>query len=421
MTRTMALAGLLFFLALSPWPSAAERKAAKGDWPQWRGPKRDAVSTEKGLLQEWPEKGPPLLWEVKGLGEGYSSVAIAEDKIFTLGKRGGDTYLIARARADGKDLWAVKVGRGGSAQSTPTVDGDRVYGLANNGDLVCVDIPNKKALWRKNLPKDFGGRMMSHWGYSESPLVDGDKLVCTPGGKSATLVALNKKTGAVIWKGMVPDGDGAGYASIVTSDACGVRQYVQLLQRGVVGIAAKDGKFLWRYNKMANGIANIPTPIVKGNFVFCSTSYGAGSALLELVGDKKGIKAEELYFLNGRKLQNHHGGLVLVGDYIYGGHGKNNGIPVCVELKTGKVAWNQGRGPGSGSAAVVYADGNLYFRYQSGLMALIEASPEGYHLKGKFPIPHKGGPSWSHPVVLDGKLYLREQDWLMCYDLKPKS
>jgi outer membrane protein assembly factor BamB len=422
MTRTLASAALLFLLTFCPASFAAQPKAAGGDWPQWRGPQRDGLSTEKGLLSSWPEKGPPLLWQVKGLGSGYASVAVAGDKIFTLGHRAGDTYLIARARAGGKELWAIKVGRGGNAQSTPTVAGNLAFGLATNGDLVCVDITKGNALWRKNLPKDFGGQMMSGWGYSESPLVDGDKLVCTPGGKSATLVALNKKTGAVLWRGVVPEGDGAGYASIVVSEACGVRQYIQLLGRGIVSIAAKDGKFLWRYNKVANGTANIPTPIVKGNFVFCSTGYGAGSALLKLVKDGKKIKPEEVYYLKGNKFQNHHGGMVLVGDYVYAGHGHNEGFPICVEMKTGKIAWNQGRGPGGGSAAVVYADGNMYFRYDSGLMALIEASPEGYKLKGTFSIPHKGGaPSWSHPVVAGGKLYLREQDWLMCYDISTQK
>jgi outer membrane protein assembly factor BamB len=430
MPRLLTLAGLTFALAIIPWakiPNAAgvpvrvERNDSSADWPQWRGPKRDAVSTEKGLLRQWPKNGPPLLWQVKGMGGGYSSVAVAADKIFTTGRRSGGTFLIAASRKNGRELWAVKIGSGGNAQSTPTVDGDRVYGLNTDGDLVCVDIRQAKALWRKSLPRDFGGRMMTGWGYSESPLVDGEKLVCTPGGKTATLAALNKKTGQVIWKGVVPEGDGAGYASIVISEGGGVRQYIQLLGRGIVGLAAKDGKFLWRYDKVANRTANIPTPIVKGNFVFCSTGYNTGSALLQLVPSDSGIKVEEVYYLKAKELQNHHGGLVPVGDYVYGGHGHNQGFPICVDLKSGEVKWSPGRGPGSGSAAVVYADGNLYFRYQSGLMALIEASPDSYNLKGTFPIPHRSGsPSWSHPVVAGGKLYLREQDWLMCFDLKKK-
>jgi outer membrane protein assembly factor BamB len=419
MKRSVPVAGLLL-LTLATAPRAASPGGTAGDWPQWRGPRRDAVSKEKGLLRQWPQQGPPLAWQVKGLGSGYSSVAVAGDRIFTLGNRAGATHLIALARKDGKELWAVRVGTG-QAQSTPTVDADLVFGLDNQGNLLCADARTGKARWHKNLPQDFGGQMMSGWGYSESPLVDGAKVVCTPGGQRATLVALNKKTGGVIWRAAVPGGDGAGYASIVPAEVGGIRLYVQLLGGGIVGVAAKDGRFLWRYNRIANGTANIPTPIVKGDLVFCSTGYNTGSALLRLVRTRTGVRAEEVYFLPPNKLQNHHGGMVLVGDYVYCGRGHNEGFPVCVALKSGKVVWDQGRGPGNGSAAVVYADGNLYFRYQSGLMALIAASPDGYRLKGTFRIPHNNGaPSWSHPVVASGKLYLREQDWLMCYNLKSR-
>lgn len=422
MYRFFLGSGLLLLLTLGPWMPAAD--VPPSDWPQWRGPKRDAVCTETGLLREWPPNGPPLLWEVKGMGRGFSSISIAKGRIFTMGDRNKEMFLLAFDLKDGKELWATKVGNPWSdgPRCTPTVDGDLVYALGPHGDLICAEAATGKEMWRKSLPKDFGGRMMSGWGYSESPTVDGDKLICTPGGKDATLVALNKKTGEVIWKAAVPEGDGAGYASVVVAEVGGVRQYVQLLGRGIVGIAAKDGKFLWRYNRIANGTANIPTPIVKGDHIFCSTGYGTGSALLKLVPTADGgTKAEEVYFLPGREFQNHHGGMILLGDHVYGGHGHNEGFPICVELKTGKVAWRKDRGPGTGSAAVVYADGHLYFRYQNGLMALIEATPEGYHLKGTFKIPHGGGPSWSHPVIHGGKLYLREQDWLMCYDLKGRS
>jgi outer membrane protein assembly factor BamB len=423
MSRSIAVCIALWLLVLNTARAGnPEETMASTDWPQWRGPRRDAVSTDRGLLQAWPKEGPPLLWTAKGLGRGYSSVSIAGGKIFTMGDRGKEQFLIALDMASQKELWAARVGQpwgDGGPRCTPTVDGDLVYGLSPHGDLVCVETASGKERWRKNLPRDFHGHMMSGWGYSESPLVDGDKLICTPGGREATLVALNKKTGEVIWRAVVPEGDGAGYASAVISQAAGIRQYVQLLGRGIVGVAAKDGKFLWRYNRIANGTANIPTPLVKDDLVFCSTGYDAGSALLRLIADGDGVKAEEVYFLKSRDLQNHHGGLVLVGDYVYGGHGHNNGSPVCVDLKSGKITWRKDRGPGSGSAAVVYADGELYFRYQDGLMALIEASPEGYKAKGTFKIPHSDrAPSWAHPVVAGGKLYLREQDRIMCYDLR---
>lgn len=216
-------------------------------------------------------------------------------------------------------------------------------------------------------------------------------------------------------------GDGAAYSSIVISQGGGVKQYVQLVGRGVIGVAAKDGSFLWGYNRVANGTANIPTPIVKGDFVFCSTGYQTGSALLKLSsagGDK--VQAEEVYFLDPKTMQNHHGGMLLVGDHVYCGHGHNEGFPLCVQLATGKEAWRPGRGAGSGSAAVAYADGHLYFRYQNGTMALLEANPQEYRLKGKFELASKRGESWPHPVIAHGKLYARDQDALLCYDIREK-
>jgi outer membrane protein assembly factor BamB len=396
---------------------------AGADWPQWRGPGRDGISPDRDLLAAWPAKGPPLLWQAKGLGSGYSSVSIADGRIFTMGRRRGGAHLIALERATGKELWATPVG-GGNPNSTPTVDGERVYALGREGDLLCAESATGKVLWKKNFGKDFGGKMMSVWGYSESPLVDGDRLVCTPGAEKAMIVALDKKTGATVWKAPMPeyDGkrgkDGAGYSSIVVSKACGVRQYVQLTGRGVISVAARDGKPLWAYNRVANGTANIPTPIVKDDLVFCSSGYGTGSALLRVVRDGGSLKAEEVYFLGGGQMQNHHGGMVLVGDHVYAGHGHNEGFPVCVELKTGKIAWGPERGAGTGSAAVVYADGHLYFRYQNGVMALVEATPKAYRLKGSFKLASVRGASWPHPVIVGGKLYLRDQDVLMCYDLR---
>lgn len=396
-------------------------KASGGDWPSWRGPNRDGISQEKGLLKEWPEEGPPLAWQSTGLGSGYSGVAVAGGKIFTMGRR-TDTDLICLDAKDGKELWATKVG-GGEPNCTPTVDGDRVYALGRDGDLLCAKVSDGSEVWRVNYGKDFGGRMMSGWGYSESPLVDGDRLIVTPGAKNAMIVALNKRTGKVIWKSVMPDlgkkgGDGAAYSSVVISNAAGVKQYVQLTGRGVISVDAKDGAFLWGYNAIANGTANIPTPIVKGDYVFCSTGYGTGAALLEIVRKGSELEAEEVYFLNAKEMQNHHGGMVLIGDYIYCGHAHNEGFPLCIEMKTGKTAWRKGRGPGAGSAAVIYADGNLYFRYENGVMALIEATPEEYRLKGSFKLATLNGKSWPHPSIVDGKLYVRDGKDLLVYDVK---
>jgi outer membrane protein assembly factor BamB len=412
MTR---MACLLILVTVAS-PVAAE------DWPQWRGPQRDGICKERGLLDSWPDKGPPLLWQIHTLGSGYSSVAIAGGRIFTLGQRKGGTFLIALDQQTGQEKWAMHVG-GGSPNCTPTVDGELVFALGRNGDLLCAETATGKPLWRKNFDKDYGGQMMSGWGYSESPLVDGDRLICTPGGQKALIVALNKRTGETIWSTSVPGNlgqrgkDGAGYSSIVISEACGVRQYIQLAGRGVISVAADDGKLLWSYNKIANDTANIPTPIVKDDLVFCSSGYNTGAALLRVVKQDKTLKAEEVYFLKANKMQNHHGGMLLVGDHIYCGHGHNEGFPLCVEMKTGKVAWSPGRGVGEGSAAVVFADGLLYFRYQNGIMALIEATPQEYRLKGSFRLASLRGQSWPHPVISGGKLYLRDQETLMCYDI----
>ena len=405
-------------------PSLAWAADAKSDWPGWRGPNRDGISLEKGLLDSWPEGGPQLLWRVdKTLGNGYSSIAIADGRIFTIGKRGREAELIALDLKNGKELWSARVG-GGNPNCTPTVDDGLVYALGREGDLVCCEAATGDEVWRKNYRKDFGGKMMSGWGYSESPLIDGDHLICTPGAKDAIMAALDKKTGDLVWKTAMPENlgnrgkDGAAYSSVVITSAAGVKQYVQLTGRGVISANAKTGELLWAYNKIANGTANIPTPIVDGDYVFCSTGYGTGAALLHITKQGGKLKAEEVYFLGGKEFQNHHGGMLLIDGYIYCGRGHNSGFPVCIDMKTGKEAWNGGRGPGSGSAAVVYADGNLYFRYENGVMALIEATPKEYKLKGQFELASHNDRSWPHPVIHEGKLYLRDQGTLLCYDIK---
>lgn len=443
------LAGSLPVLFVVPLMlSGANAPSPKSDWYQWRGPERNAICTETGLRKEWPKEGPRLFWDARkvngghSVGTGYSSMAITQGKIFTQGDRyteekmdvekdgkiqkktvrkpeGG--YVFCLDAATGKELWKTKLGPAQSdgPRGTPTVDGDRVYALTRQGILACLKVKDGSIVWQKDFKKDFNGHMMSGWDYSESPLVDGEKLACTPGGKDAALVALNKLTGEVIWKCETPVNSGAGYASIVITKVGNIRQYITLLgpQLGLVGVEADTGKFLWNYKKIANGTANIPTPLVHDDYVFTSTGYNTGAALLQLVPSNGGIDVKEVYFLKGNELQNHHGGMVMLGDYVYGGHGHNQGFPFCLEWKTGKFAWEPQRGPGSGSAAVLYADGLLYYRYESGQMALIEATPKGYHLKSSFQVPISGN-GWPHPVIANGKLYLRGADQLLCYDLK---
>ncbi len=422
----MSILRLLLLISVSGLIFVTHSLSA-ADWSQWRGPQRDGKSDETGLLQDWSQTAPKLLWQAEGMGSGYSSVAVADGRIFTLGRRGDDECLIAVRAEDGSPLWALPFGTGDHSNGTPTVDGQYVYAIGLKGDLVCAAVESGEKIWSKNFGRDFDGKMMSGWGYSESPLIDGDRLICTPGGNAAVVVALDKMTGDEIWRAEMPEfGDrgqsGAGYASIVISHGAKVKQYVQLTGRGVIGVRASDGKVLWGYNAIANGTANIPTPIVSGDYVFCSTGYGTGAALLKLVPDGDGVQAEEVYFLPADVFQNHHGGLIQIGDYIYAGHKQNQGFPICLEMMTGKPAWGgDKRGPGSGSSAVAYADGNLIFRYQDGRLALIEATSEEYRLKGTFMPAYQQGESWSHPVIANGKLYLREQDKLMCYDVTARD
>jgi outer membrane protein assembly factor BamB len=380
------------------------------------------------LLTSWPEGGPPKVWTATGLGAGLSSVSVAAGRIFTMGDRRDGQYVIALDEGTGRELWATRVGgrhvdEYGGPRSTPTIDGDLLYIVNTDGDVVSLETATGAERWRHSMPRVFGGRMMSGWRFAESPLVDGDRVVVTPGGPDAALVALNKTTGAEIWRATVPrfgraGSDGAGYASIVISNGGGVKQYIQFMGRGVVGIRANDGAFLWGYDRVANSTANITTPVVSGNLVFASSAYGTGSALLEISAAADGrATVEERYFLSASALQNHHGGLIRVGGHLYGGNGQNNGFPICLDLLTGQPTWDRVRGAGTGSAAVAAADGHLYFRYQDGTMALIEANPSRYVLKGTFRIPNVRNPSWPHPVVTGGRLYLREQDALHVYNV----
>ena len=415
---------------------------AAADWPGWRGPARDARSTDTGLLRQWPAGGPPLAWSAEGLGSGFSSVAVAGGRIFTLGDVGEEQHVIAVSAEDGSPLWRTVIGPSWSeadlypgSRSTPSVAGNTVYALGTEGDLVALAADTGVLRWRRNLTEMGGAVAMAsagvNWRFAESPLVDGDRVVVTPGAPDAAMAALDRSTGELVWRASIPElgdrgSDGAAYSSIVVSYGAGVKQYVQLVGRGVVGIRASDGRFLWGYNRIANDVANIPTPLVHGDHVFTSTGYDTGAALLELrpAGEDAGgplVEAREVYFLAGEVFQNHHGGMVLHQGHVYTGTGHNRGFPLCIELASGRVAWGPVRNDGRGSAAIAWADDRLYFRYQDGLVVLVEATPEEYREHGRFRIPGVRDPSWSHPVVSDGRLYLREQDRLYAYDVRRPS
>lgn len=401
------------------------------NWPTFRGPQRTGVSPDTGLLQKWPEAGPPLVWDTAGVGRGYSSLAIAAGRIFTLGDSSStaenkDEYLMA-FDLEGKALWKAKTGGAWnegkpdwqSSRSTPTVDGDRVYVLTAHGDLVCCESATGAEVWRKSLKSDFEGKKADPWGYSESVTIDGDRLVYTPGGEKATMVALNKKTGELIWQVSQPENRGAGHASIVFSEIGGQRVYVQTTGSGAIGVRASDGKLLWNYD-IDRTTAVIPTPIVRGDLVFMAVGYKRGAALLKQVAGTDGeVNIEEVYPLK-IELANKHGGVVLVGECVYG-DSDDAGIPFCADLMTGEIKWKQ-RGSGKGSAAITAADGYLYVCYADGTVSLVRAMPDESDEVSTFKVPGSGErPSWAHPVIAGGRLYLREQDHILCYDLRAQA
>ncbi len=395
------------------------------DWPQWRGPNRDGHSKETGLLKEWPEGGPKLVWQVNDLGSGYSTPSVSDGRIYLMTNSGlEDEFVKALDVKDGRTLWAVRIGKVGNpdqqpnfpaARSTPTVDGAHVYALGSDGDLVCLESTTGKVQWRKSLRSDFNG-VPGTWAYAESPLVDGDVLVCTPGGKDATIVALNKRSGEVIWKSAIPGGDTAGYASLIIATVDNVKQYIAYTANGLVGVDAKSGKFLWRYDRTKGALGmSIQTPVARGGYVYAGASRVGGAAIL-LRALQGGITAQEVYF--DSKLPTAIGGTVIVGDYLYG---CGQSTLMCVEYKTGQIKWNERSiAPGS----LCYADGMLYMHGEGGDVALIEASPEAYRERGRFTPPNQPKHSnpmekaWPYPVVAGGRLYIRDLGTLWCYDIK---
>jgi outer membrane protein assembly factor BamB len=397
------------------------------DWPQWQGPQRNAISREAGLLQSWPEQGPPLLWKAKGLGGGYSTPSIAAGRVFGMSYRGDAEVVWALEEASGKELWSRRIAQANrrvdyhqGPRCTPTVDGDRLYALGISGDLVCLSVADGKEHWRKNLIRDFGGTLpyyIASYGYAESPLIDGEKVVVTPGEPAATVVALDKRSGKLVWKASVPEQDKKGssradYASLVITEAAGVRQYVQFLHGGLVGVAAADGRLLWCWDRPSCGIVNCNTPVVHEAFVFAASGYGTGGGVARLRGEGGQVRAEEVYF--NKRMRNIHGGVVLVDGYLYGN--SDPAMLVCMDFATGKGGWSERR---AGKGSILYADGRLYYRDEKGPMVLVEANPQKYVEHGRFDPPDRSDyEAWCHPVVANGRLYLRDQDVLLCYDVR---
>ena len=407
MTRAFAVPGALL-LSITAIHAA--------EWPQWQGPDRTRLSKETGLLKEWPAAGPPVVWTTTGLGSGYGSMAVAGERVFVQSARGRNSVVIALNRADGKEVWSKALGasltddRGPGPRGTPTVDGDRIYALSENGDLACLTIDGT-AVWQRNILREFGGRQLQ-WLISESPLVDGPHVIVSPGGPGAGMVKLDKLTGKTVWTAKELS-DPAGYSSVIAADMQGVRTYMTFTASAGVGVRASDGKLMFRYPNAANYVANVATPIFSNDKVFFSSAYGTGGGLLNLTVQNGEVRAKEAYFT--RDMKNHHGGIVLVDGYLYG---FNDSILTCLEFATGKMMWRD-RSVGKGS--VTFADGSLYIQGENDVFGLADATPSGYREKGRFRIPDKGLPSWAHPVISDGRLYVRAQDTLIAYDIKARA
>ncbi|QJX00381.1 PQQ-binding-like beta-propeller repeat protein [Frigoriglobus tundricola] len=414
------------------------------DWPQWRGPNRDGVSTETGLLKEWPKGGPRLVWKAhlggaETGGVGYGSPVVVGDKLFITAaeddKDGQKEFAVCLNTKTGERVWKVELpagegpyltGWGSGPRSSPTADGDAIYVLGARGDLFRLKAADGAKVWSVNLKKDFGGSIPG-WGYSESVLIDGDNLICTPGhskdGGKGTVLALDKKTGAKVWQSAELT-DAAAYASLIAADIGGVRQYITQTSSAAVGVRAKDGKLLWRQTTLKRSVAVIPTPIVHDGYAFFTSGYGAGCELFKLSSKDDTTAAEKVYSLN-KLVANHHGGVVRIGDHIYG-HTDSGNRWVCVEYKSEAAdpVWESKE---LDKGSLIVADGRLYCYGQSkGTCVLVEASPKGWKESGRFEIPEKSqsprrqGAIWAHPVVANGKLFLRDHELLFCYDIAAK-
>ena len=428
----MKLNRLLLAVVLLPLVARAD------DWPAWRGPNRDAICRETGLLQKWPAGGPKLLWKKTGVGEGYSGPAIVGNVLYTMGNLGGEEVVLALdVDQAGKEVWATRLGavqyKGNfpGTRCTPTIDGpstsslrsehsgsktgqaERLYVVGASGRLACLAVKTGKVIWRRSFVTDFGG-VVPRWAYAESVLIDGDLLLCTPGGPKGSIAALDKATGKTVWASKF--GDKASYSSIVKASVGGVKQYVAFTFEGVVGVAADSGKLLWRYRKPGHtaewGNVNVMTPIWSDETVFASSNYKVGGGLARIVKTGDVFKAEQVYFT--KKMENHHGGVILLDGALYGA--SNPRILRCLDHKTGKVLW-ESREPGK--CSLIYADGLLYCRNETGPICLVKATSRSYQLMGKFDQPDRSKQkAWPHPVIAHGRLYIRDQDILLCYDVR---
>lgn len=409
MKRSGLLFGILLGLTLTLSSEAA-------DWPQWQGPDRDNVSKEKGLLKKWPEGGPTRVWLNRDAGLGYGGFAVADGRLYTMGAKANTEFLLALDANTGKELWRADIGEllkndwGNGPRGTPSVDGDRIYTISGQGNIVCASARDGKIIWRKTM-QELGGTVPG-WGYTESPLVEGNSLYCTPGGEKGTLASLDKMTGKVNWQSKDFTVK-AHYSSIIAADHNGTRQLIQLTERNLVGVDSKNGNVLWKADW--NGrTAVIPTPIFHNGYVYATSGYGTGCKLVKI---GPGNKVEEIY--DNKVMKNHHGGVALVDGHVYG---YSDGVGwTCQNFLSGEEVWASEK---LGKGAMSVADGMLYcLEEDTGTVLLAEASPKGWNEQGRFKLAPQTqqrsnrGKIWTHPVIADGKLYLRDQELLFCFDV----
>jgi len=407
---------LLLLTFLVRYTAAADR-----DWPQWRGPQRDDISAESGLLGSWPEGGPPRKWLFPDCGVGYGGPAIVAGRLYIMGGRHGYAQLICLNISNGRELWATNLGpifedpSGDGPRSTPTVDGEMIYAMAAEGNLVCLRTEDGSVVWSQEMT-DLGGKV-PNWGYAESPLIFQDLVLCTPGGKQGTIAALDKRTGKVRWRSEELT-DVAQYSSIVQMKHAGRTTGVQLLEQQLIGVDVSDGKLLWS-TSWSGRRSTIPTPLVRGNQVYATSGPGVGCKLVSLGNDF----SVDLSYEN-KIMVNYHGGVILVEDHVYG-YSDNKGW-TCQEFATGEYVWREKSELGKG--AIAYADDHFYcLEEDHGEVVLIDATTEGWRERGRFvlhpqtEIRKSGGKIWVHPVIVGGRLYLRDQDLVYCYDVESKK
>jgi len=407
------MGSLMVLLALAV-PTIAE------DWYQFLGPRRDNRSIETGLLAQWPEGGPPLIWRAEGLGQGYSTVAIAEEMIYTAGDTDQE-LVISALDLDGQPVWRRANGRPYTesvpgSRSTPTVVEGKLYHMNGHGNLVCLNAKTGEPIWAVDTFARFGGRPIT-WGVAESPLIDGRNVICCPGGADVFMAALDKDTGETRWT-CTGVGDQHSHASPILVEQGGLRQIVTMTASAAVGVAADTGRLLWRFPHPAR--VNCNAPLYDNGNLYLTGTWGYGATRVGLTVEGETCSVEEIWHVTD--LDNEHGGVMLVDGYLYGhadADHKQRHL-ACLNAETGATMWGAEDLKGQLSAALTFAEGLLYFVTDTGEVGLVRPNPERLEVISRFQLPAGGiGPVWAFPVVCNGRLYVRHHEFLHAYDVRP--